>query len=92
MSSRTYVERDMTEPPTVRRGLPGRGEHTTHHGGWYRFRLVTPIRHDAGTGIPLAPNERGWKRLPGAGDQMLRVMGKFVGAHGGTARGTPADP
>ncbi|GGS37798.1 multicopper oxidase [Streptomyces violaceus] len=43
----------------------------------------TPIRYDAGTRIPLAPNERGWKdvfRVPG--NQMLRVMGKFDGAHG----------
>ncbi|GAA2236629.1 multicopper oxidase domain-containing protein [Streptomyces indiaensis] len=43
----------------------------------------TPIRHDAGTDIPLAPNERGWKdvfRVPG--NQMLRVMGRFDGAHG----------
>ncbi|MFF9804762.1 O-aminophenol oxidase PhsA [Streptomyces coeruleorubidus] len=43
----------------------------------------TPIRYDAGTAIPLAPNERGWKdvfRVPG--NQMLRVMGKFDGAHG----------
>ncbi|MGA5897245.1 O-aminophenol oxidase PhsA [Streptomyces venetus] len=43
----------------------------------------TPIRHDAGTSVPLAPNERGWKdvfRVPG--NQMLRVMGKFDGAHG----------
>jgi spore coat protein A len=43
----------------------------------------TPIRYDAGTGIPRAPNERGRKdvfRVPG--NQMLRVMGKFDGAHG----------
>ncbi|MFD9985696.1 O-aminophenol oxidase PhsA [Streptomyces massasporeus] len=43
----------------------------------------TPIRYDPGTAIPLAPNERGWKdvfRVPG--NQMLRVMGKFDGAHG----------
>nr|WP_306934149.1 O-aminophenol oxidase PhsA [Streptomyces luteogriseus] len=43
----------------------------------------TPIRYDAGTDIPLAPNERGWKdvfRVPG--NQMLRVMGRFDGAHG----------
>lgn len=43
----------------------------------------TPIRHDAGASIPLAPNELGWKdvfRVPG--NQMLRVMGKFDGAHG----------
>ncbi|MEU0455992.1 O-aminophenol oxidase PhsA [Streptomyces sp. NPDC006129] len=43
----------------------------------------TPIRYDAGTPLPLAPNELGWKdvfRVPG--NQMLRVMGKFDGAHG----------
>jgi spore coat protein A len=43
----------------------------------------TPIRYDAGTSLPLAPNELGWKdvfRVPG--NQMLRVMGKFDGAHG----------
>ncbi|MCF0077236.1 multicopper oxidase domain-containing protein [Streptomyces lomondensis] len=43
----------------------------------------TPIRYDAGTAIPLAPNELGWKdvfRVPG--NQTLRVMGKFDGAHG----------
>jgi spore coat protein A len=43
----------------------------------------TPIRYDAGTDLPLAPDERGWKdvfRVPG--NQMLRVMGKFDGAHG----------
>jgi hypothetical protein len=43
----------------------------------------TPIRYDAGARIPLAPNERGWKdvfRAPG--NQMLRVMGTFDGAHG----------
>ncbi len=42
-----------------------------------------PIRYDAGTSLPLAPNERGWKdvfRVPG--NQLLRVMGKFDGAHG----------
>jgi spore coat protein A len=43
----------------------------------------TPIRYDAGTRIPLAPNERGYKdvfRVPG--NQMLRVMGRFDGAYG----------
>ncbi|MGW7824879.1 O-aminophenol oxidase PhsA [Streptomyces puniciscabiei] len=43
----------------------------------------TPIRHDAGRAIPLAPNERGNKdvfRVPGS--QMLRVMGRFGGAYG----------
>lgn len=42
-----------------------------------------PIRYDAGTAIPLAPNELGHKdvfRVPG--NQMLRVMGKFDGAYG----------
>ncbi|MEV5434352.1 O-aminophenol oxidase PhsA [Streptomyces sp. NPDC052701] len=42
-----------------------------------------PIRYDAGTSIPLAPNELGWKdtfRVPG--NQMLRVMGRFDGAYG----------
>ncbi|MEV5342903.1 O-aminophenol oxidase PhsA [Streptomyces sp. NPDC052676] len=42
-----------------------------------------PIRYDAGTRIPLAPNERGYKdvfRVPG--NQMLRVMGRFDGAYG----------
>lgn len=43
----------------------------------------SPIRYDAGTAIPLAPNERGYKdvfRVPG--NQMLRVMGRFDGAYG----------
>ncbi|MFJ3646478.1 O-aminophenol oxidase PhsA [Streptomyces murinus] len=43
----------------------------------------TPIRHDAGTAIPLAPNEQGHKdvfRVPGG--QLLRVMGRFDGAYG----------
>ncbi|MDF3144959.1 MULTISPECIES: O-aminophenol oxidase PhsA [unclassified Streptomyces] len=43
----------------------------------------SPIRHDAGTPIPLAPNELGHKdvfRVPG--NQMLRVMGRFDGAYG----------
>ncbi|MEU1011862.1 multicopper oxidase domain-containing protein [Streptomyces sp. NPDC005890] len=43
----------------------------------------TPIRYDAGTTIPLPPNERGHKdvfRVPGS--QMLRVMGRFDGAYG----------
>ncbi len=43
----------------------------------------SPIRHDAGTTIPLAPNELGHKdvfRVPG--NQILRVMGKFDGAYG----------
>ncbi|WP_370530565.1 multicopper oxidase domain-containing protein [Streptomyces sp. WP-1] len=40
-----------------------------------------PIRHDAGTAIPLAPNEQGYKdvfRVPGG--QPLRVMGLRRGA------------
>ncbi|MEW2619429.1 O-aminophenol oxidase PhsA [Streptomyces sp. NPDC048106] len=43
----------------------------------------TPIRYDAGTAIPLAPNEQGYKdvfRVPGG--QLLRVMGRFDGAYG----------
>jgi spore coat protein A len=43
----------------------------------------TPIRYDADTEIPLAPNERGHKdvfRVPG--NQTLRVMGRFDGAYG----------
>ncbi|WEP00177.1 O-aminophenol oxidase PhsA [Streptomyces sp. FXJ1.172] len=43
----------------------------------------TPLRHDAGRTIPLAPNEQGNKdvfRVPGS--QMLRVMGRFDGAYG----------
>ncbi|MGW2703301.1 O-aminophenol oxidase PhsA [Streptomyces sp. NPDC001340] len=43
----------------------------------------TPIAYDAGTRIPLAPNELGHKdvfRVPGG--QILRVMGKFDGAYG----------
>jgi spore coat protein A len=43
----------------------------------------TPIAFDAGTRIPLAPNEGGLKdvfRVPGS--QMLRVMGRFDGAYG----------
>ncbi|TWV44868.1 phenoxazinone synthase [Streptomyces misionensis] len=43
----------------------------------------TPIRYDAGTAIPLAPNEQGNKdvfRVPGG--QLLRVMGRFDGAYG----------
>lgn len=43
----------------------------------------TPIAFDAGTRIPLAPNELGHKdvfRVPGG--QILRVMGRFDGAYG----------
>ncbi|GGM11556.1 multicopper oxidase [Streptomyces fumigatiscleroticus] len=43
----------------------------------------TPVRYDAGTTLPLAPNELGSKdtyRVPGG--QMLRIMGRFDGAYG----------